>query len=73
MGDPLGHSYELLEPIGYGAFSRVWRAHTRNGETVAAKLLRPEYSTDDSVRGVSFVNTWSSSGSGIRTSWAYAI
>lgn len=45
MGNPLGHNYELLEPIGYGAFGRVWRARTRNGELVAAKLLRSEYVT----------------------------
>jgi serine/threonine-protein kinase len=50
MGDPLGHNYELLEPIGYRAFGRVWRARTRAGEIVAAKLLRPEYATDATVR-----------------------
>src|SRR5512144_2648047 len=50
MGDPLGHNYELLEPIGSGAFGRVWRARTRDGELVAAKLLRSEYATDATVR-----------------------
>ncbi|WP_152364033.1 serine/threonine-protein kinase [Microlunatus speluncae] len=43
----LGASYRLEERIGSGATGEVWRGvDTRNGDTIAAKLLRPEHVAD---------------------------
>lgn len=48
--EALGASYRLGERIGRGAAGEVWRAiDIRNGETVAAKILRPEHLTDTAV------------------------
>lgn len=45
--EALGASYRLEERIGSGAAGEVWRAvDSRTGETVAAKLLRPEHVAD---------------------------
>lgn len=50
FSEALGASYRLGERIGGGAAGEVWRAtDTRTGETVAAKLLRPEHAADHAV------------------------
>ena len=47
---PLGQRYLLHELIGTGAMGQVYRATTRDtGETLAAKVLRPELSSDEDV------------------------
>jgi serine/threonine-protein kinase len=48
--------YRLLEELGRGATGRVYKAHDEVGrETIAIKILKPEYSSDpsamDRVRG----------------------
>ncbi|SDT07278.1 serine/threonine-protein kinase [Microlunatus soli] len=48
--EALGASYRLGEPIGSGAAGQVWRAvDVRSGETVAAKILRPEHLADPTL------------------------
>jgi len=48
----LGSRYELIEIIGAGAMGQVWRAEDReNGDTVAAKVLRPEFAEDPQIVG----------------------
>src|SRR5690606_22419470 len=50
FSEALGASYRLQERIGSGAVGEVWRAtDLRTGETVAAKLLRPEHAHDSAV------------------------
>lgn len=50
FSEALGASYRLGDRIGGGAAGEVWRAtDTRTGETVAAKLLRPEHAADHAV------------------------
>ncbi|GAB3749859.1 serine/threonine-protein kinase [Microlunatus parietis] len=50
FSEALGASYRLSDRIGTGAAGEVWRAiDTRTGETVAAKLLRPEHAADHAV------------------------
>ncbi len=50
FSEALGASYRLEERIGSGAAGEVWRAvDTRTGETVAAKLLRPEHVADSGL------------------------
>ncbi|MFC7623809.1 serine/threonine-protein kinase [Microlunatus sp. GCM10028923] len=50
FSEALGASYRLGDRIGTGAAGEVWRAtDTRTGETVAAKLLRPEHAADLAV------------------------
>lgn len=50
FSEALGASYRLEERIGSGAAGEVWRAiDTRTGETVAAKLLRPEHVADPAI------------------------
>jgi hypothetical protein len=42
--------YRLLEELGRGATGRVYRAHDEVGqETIAIKILRPEYASDPSA------------------------
>lgn len=48
---PLGSGYLLHEVIGRGATGEVWRASTRAGEPVAAKLLLPDFASDTAVIG----------------------
>ena len=48
--EALGASYRLGERIGSGAAGEVWLAtDIRTGETVAAKILRPEHAEDPSL------------------------
>lgn len=42
--------YHLLEPIGAGGSSTVWRAKDEGGDTVALKLLHPSLAMNDSAR-----------------------
>lgn len=49
-GRALGSRYELLELLGTGAMGAVWSALDREtGETTAAKVLHPQYSSDVNV------------------------
>ena len=43
---PLGSGYLLDSPLGSGAMGQVWRAHTRQGEIVAIKVLKTEFTSD---------------------------
>lgn len=46
----LGSRYELLTPLGQGAMGQVWRALDRADDSVvAAKLLRPELTSEPEV------------------------
>src|SRR3712207_8083032 len=46
----LGSRYVLERQLGSGAMGTVWAAlDQRTGETVAAKLLRPEYARDPEI------------------------
>ena len=48
--EALGASYRLGEPIGSGAAGQVRRAvDVRTGDTVAAKILRPEHVADPTL------------------------
>ncbi|HEY9290345.1 MAG TPA: protein kinase [Microlunatus sp.] len=50
FNEALGASYRLGERIGSGAAGEVWRAtDLRTGETVAAKILRPEHAADPTL------------------------
>lgn len=42
----VGSGYVLESLIGSGAMGEVWRATTRQGDAVAIKLLRPEFTRD---------------------------
>ncbi len=52
VGDVLGHGqFKLEEHIGQGGFAAVWRAtDTRNGKTVAIKVLHGQFAEDKSRR-----------------------
>lgn len=46
----LGANYQLIEKIGSGAAGVVWRGtDKRNGEAIAAKILRDEYAEDQDI------------------------
>lgn len=46
----IGNRYEVLELIGRGNFSRIYRAHDQTlDRTVAVKFLREEYSLDENL------------------------
>lgn len=45
---PLGSGYLLDNPLGSGAMGQVWRAHSRQGDPVAIKVLRTEFTSDAS-------------------------
>lgn len=50
VGRALGSRYTLTERIGQGASGEVWRAEDRlTGESVAAKLLWPQHSSDPEI------------------------
>lgn len=52
FNDALGASYRLKSKIGQGATGDVWLAvDVRTGESVAAKLLRPEHVADRELVG----------------------
>lgn len=50
MGRPLGSQWVLQERIGTGSMGEVWRAvHRTTGQTVAAKVLRPQLAANSDV------------------------
>jgi hypothetical protein len=49
VGSVLAGRYEIIAPIASGGMGEVWRARDRTlGRTVAAKVLRSEYTSDPS-------------------------
>jgi hypothetical protein len=60
VGDVLGHGqFKLEEHIGQGGFAAVWRAtDTRDGKTVAIKVLHGQFAEDKSRRDRFFRGAW---------------
>ncbi|MGB7983272.1 MAG: protein kinase [Candidatus Nanopelagicales bacterium] len=48
-GDALGAGYRLFNRLGGGAMGEVRRGQTSSGESVAVKILRPEFADDPSM------------------------
>jgi serine/threonine protein kinase len=54
IGGPSGDRYELVRPLGSGAFGDAWEAHDHDEDsTVAVKLLSPGTNPDDVLREAS--------------------
>ncbi|MBP3037629.1 serine/threonine protein kinase [Arthrobacter sp. zg-ZUI100] len=49
MGEALGASYRFGERVGSGAVGEVWTVTSADGQTLAAKVLRPEHADDPSL------------------------
>ena len=48
-GQALGASYRFGERVGSGAVGEVWTVTSTDGETFAAKVLRPEHADDPAL------------------------
>jgi serine/threonine protein kinase len=48
-GQALGASYRFSERVGSGAVGEVWTVTSTDGETLAAKVLRPEHADDSAL------------------------